>query len=71
MASSSFHDKMGYAFEKAPLDARSKGACLHYFSAIIQHLGQHCTIRQEQAARDFSPDEGSESEGILCVFPAF
>jgi len=41
MASSSFHDKMGYAFEKAPLDARSKGACLHYFSAIIQHFGQH------------------------------
>ena len=34
-------------------------------------FGQHRTIWQEQAARDFFTDESSESGGILCVFPTF
>ena len=39
--------------------------------AALSFLGQHRTIRQEQAMRDFLPDESSKSGGILCVFPTF
>lgn len=34
-------------------------------------LGQHRIMGQELSPRDFVPDEGLESAGILYVFPTF
>ena len=47
------------------------------FPLLIRSIGRSTSTgklwinRRELTARDFSPDEGFQSGGILCVFPTF